>query len=79
MSQVPFSPWAKDRRYKEIARYQQQQMLEAVEPYTLALFTRVLKWSNEECKQIIEGVKRELVDRSIHIYGKTYFVYGRKP
>jgi NTP pyrophosphatase (non-canonical NTP hydrolase) len=54
-------------------------MLEAAEPYTLALFTRILKWTNEECQELIEGVKREILDRSIHMYGKMYFVYGRKP
>jgi hypothetical protein len=79
LRQVPFSPWCKDRRLKEIAKYQQQAMLEAVEPYTLALFTRILKWTNEECQELIEGVKREILDRSIHMYGKMYFVYGRKP
>ena len=54
-------------------------MLEAVEPYTLALFTRVLGWSIDEVQVLIAGIKNELKDRSIHMYGKMHFVYGRKP
>ncbi|THD00149.1 hypothetical protein EYZ11_000340 [Aspergillus tanneri] len=34
---VPFSPWAKNPKLKELGRYQQENMLEALDAYSLAL------------------------------------------
>jgi hypothetical protein len=45
----------------------------------MALFTRVLGWSTDEVKDFFAGVRRELTNRSLHIYAKFYFVYGQKP
>lgn len=62
-----------------MGRFEQLQMLDAAESFTLALFTRVLGKSVDETKTIIEGVKRELRDPSIHFYSFFHFVIGRKP
>lgn len=50
-----------------------------MEAFSLALFTRVLGMSYEEVQVFFAAVRNELVDRSIHLYGKYYFVYGQKP
>lgn len=76
--QVPLNPWAKDRKMKELGRYHQVNMLEAMESYSMALFTRILGWSANEAKIFFTGVRTELTDRSLHLYGKIYFVYGQK-
>lgn len=39
---VPFSPWAKDAKMKDLGRYKQAMLLEALDAYSYALFTRVL-------------------------------------
>jgi len=54
-------------------------MLESVEPYTLAVATRVLKLPKEEVDKLIAGVKAEFLSGKHHLYGKMHFVYGRKP
>lgn len=72
------NPWAKNAKLKELGRFQQINMLDAIESYSLALFTRVLGWSSEEVQVFLAGVRRELVDRSLHIYGKLYFTYGQR-
>jgi hypothetical protein len=64
---------------KEIGKFQLYQMLEAVEPYTLAVFTRVLKWKPEESRDLIDKVKAEVCNPQFHIYSLFRFVYGRKP
>ena len=64
---------------KEVGKVQQCQMFEAVEPYSLAVFTRVLKWSSEDTHDLIEKVKAEICDSQYHIYSLFKFVYGRKP
>jgi hypothetical protein len=63
---------------KELGRYNQVNSLESMESYSLALFTRVLGWKPEEVQVFLAGVRQELMDRSIHIYVKHYFVYGQK-
>ncbi|KAF7586778.1 hypothetical protein BBP40_008349 [Aspergillus hancockii] len=75
---VPFSPWAKDAKLKEMGRYQQANMLEALDAYSLALFTRFLGWSVEQIQLLLVGVRQELLDRRLHIYSRYYVVYGRR-
>lgn len=76
---IPFSPWAKDRKLKELGRYQQTNMLEALEAYSLALFTRILGWDVAAIQLLLVGVRKDLADRSLHIYSQFYVVYGQKP
>jgi hypothetical protein len=77
--QTPIGVWPKDRRLKEIGRYERAQVLDAVESYALAPFTRVLGHSLEETKLLIERVKCELADPKLHLYSAQYVIYGRKP
>ncbi|RJE25347.1 Methyltransferase [Aspergillus sclerotialis] len=76
--QVPLNPWPKDRKLKELGRYEQANMMDGLEAYSLALYTRVLGWTPEETRAFLAKVRREIVDRSIHLYTKFYFVYGQK-
>lgn len=55
------------------------QQFEAIGPYTLAPFTRILGWTREEVEVLCVGVRNELKDRLLHMYVNVYFVYGRKP
>ena len=59
--------------------YEQSAMLDAVEAYTLALFTRFLGWDVDRTMIMCAGVKREIKDLSLHLYGAIHFTYGRKP
>jgi hypothetical protein len=52
---------------------------EALEAFTLAPFTRVLGWTNDEMLQLMEGVKAELSSAQNHLYVVIHFVHGRKP
>ncbi|PGH13963.1 hypothetical protein AJ80_06101 [Polytolypa hystricis UAMH7299] len=76
---LPISPWPKDPKMKELGRFQLANMLEALDSYTLSLFTRVLGWKKEEVQVLNAGARSELKDRSIHMYCKVHFVYGQKP
>ncbi|RMJ22615.1 Methyltransferase [Aspergillus sp. HF37] len=75
---VPVNPWPKDRRMKDLGRYNQVNVLEGLEAYTLASLTRVLGWDMQEVETFFAGVRKELVDRSLHVYVKFYFIYGQK-
>ncbi|PLB50929.1 putative methyltransferase, partial [Aspergillus steynii IBT 23096] len=75
---VPFGPWARNATQKELGRYHQTNMLEALEAYSLALCTRYLGWSVEQVQLLLIGVRKELKDLSLHNYSKLYVVYGQK-
>ncbi|KAG0154688.1 hypothetical protein PDIDSM_256 [Penicillium digitatum] len=76
---VPSSVWARDPVQKEIGRYNQCSLLMAVESYSLALFTRVLGWSNSETQVFLAGVRKDLKNPAVHTYCNLHVVYGRKP
>ena len=63
---------------KEIGRYHQLNMQESVESYTMALFTRVVGWTSEEVRVFLTKVRKEMEDRSLHLYTKFVYVYGQK-
>ncbi|KAK5196120.1 hypothetical protein LTR99_008071 [Exophiala xenobiotica] len=75
---VPIGPWAKGKKYKELGSFYRAQFIDAVEPFTLALFTRVLGYSADEAKIIIARVKKDLVNPKLHMYVHFHFVWGRK-
>ena len=77
--QTPIGVWPKNPKLKEIGRYERAQVLDAVESYTLAMFTRVLGRSLQEAQVIMERVKCEMVDPTLHLYTDKYIIYGRKP
>ncbi|KAH8697082.1 S-adenosyl-L-methionine-dependent methyltransferase [Talaromyces proteolyticus] len=75
----PLSPWPQDPRLKELARYMNLQMMESIEPYSLALFSRVLKWDNHRIQTLLGNVRRDLRNLNYHMYSKVHCVYAQKP
>ncbi|KAB8205482.1 S-adenosyl-L-methionine-dependent methyltransferase [Aspergillus parasiticus] len=67
---IPYGPWPKDPKLKEIGKWQYVQAPEGVEAYGLRLYTQVLGWPESEAKLHQALVKQQLRDRSLHIYGK---------
>ncbi|KAJ5739364.1 hypothetical protein N7533_012148 [Penicillium manginii] len=76
---VPSSAWHDDPIQKQIGRYNLCSLLMAVESYSLALFTRVLGWSNHQTQVFLAGVRRDLRNPEVHTYCNLHIVYGRKP
>ena len=54
-------------------------MMESLDAYSFALFTRIFGWSTEKIQELLKGVRRDLLDRTWHGYSRVYVVYGRKP
>ncbi|EAW19935.1 class I SAM-dependent methyltransferase [Aspergillus fischeri NRRL 181] len=77
---LPQSPWPKDPKLKELGRYHQVNMFEAVGPYSFALFTRYLGWSRPEIEVLVAGMRKELRDyQTYHLYTKVRIIYGQRP
>jgi hypothetical protein len=50
---------------KELGRYHREQLAQGIEPYTFGFLGKVM---------VINDVR----DKSLHLYVRYYFVYGRK-
>lgn len=77
--QVPIGPWPRDPRAKEIGRYELVHMLDAVEPFSLALLSRTLEWTRERIEAVGAGVRADFRNPKNHLFSYFHFVYGRKP
>jgi len=69
---LPLNPWPEDKRMKEIGRWSEVNMLDGVQGFSLAWFSRVLGWSMAEIEVYLVGVRRAIVQREAHVYYKAY-------
>lgn len=81
--QIPFkwpqNPWPREKKYKELGMWVQENFATGIEAMSLALFTRVLGWSKDEVTVFLAEVKHDMRNRSIHAYWPLQVVYGRRP
>ncbi|KAK1851997.1 methyltransferase domain-containing protein [Colletotrichum chrysophilum] len=75
----PVGPWAKDPHYKELGEWAFANALEGLEAWTIAAFTRALKWSYAEVQTLLSEVRKDMNDRSIHHYTPMWVIYAQKP
>jgi SAM-dependent methyltransferase len=77
---IPIGPWAKDPTLKELGRYELIHMQMSVDSHTPALLTRVLNYSSDQVKVLMEGVKREFRDqRDLRLITCYRFITGHRP
>jgi len=68
-NKIPIGTWAKDPKMKEIGRFFRAQMVDdAVESYSLALFTRFGSWKPIEVQVLLAHVRSELKSNKMHVY-----------
>ncbi|KAJ3547261.1 hypothetical protein NM208_g1611 [Fusarium decemcellulare] len=75
----PTNSWPKDKKLKELGKWNLANFDAGLEGVSLALFTRVLSWSKEEVLALCAEVRKELRNPKVHGYWKIYIVYGQKP
>lgn len=68
---LPFSPWPRDPHLKSLGRYQAVQLQQAIDSYSLRLYTQVLGWGSDAAKIHNAVVKQELRDKKLHAYVPT--------
>ncbi|KAH8690025.1 S-adenosyl-L-methionine-dependent methyltransferase [Talaromyces proteolyticus] len=76
---VPIGTWPSDPKLRKIGQYMHSHVLDSIEPLTLALFTRVLGWTELECQVLIAKVKEEFKNPDQQFFIYTHFIYGKKP
>ncbi|KAK5080079.1 hypothetical protein LTR70_008957 [Exophiala xenobiotica] len=62
----PCNDWPKDKRMKEIGRFTYFNFMKGLEGFTMAPFTRILGWTQEEVQVLIADVRKEFGKRSYH-------------
>jgi len=76
---LPFGPWPRDAKLKEIGMYNLTQLLDGLEGFSLRLFCDVLDWKKEEVLILLSKVRKEFKNPTIHIQFDYHVVYGQKP
>ncbi|KAG6996631.1 hypothetical protein FOFC_08875 [Fusarium oxysporum] len=75
----PTNHWPKDKKYKELGVWNNENIAIALESLTIAPFTRAHGWSVEEVHIFLSSVRKDLNNPKIHGYWPICSVYGRKP
>ena len=64
----PTNPWPKDKRLKEVGKFQLLAHTEGLEGISIGLLTRARRWKADEVSVLMAQLRPELKDRSIHSY-----------
>jgi len=64
----PSNTWPKDKKHKTLGMWSLANVLDGLDAFTMAMFTRVLKWQPEEVQTLLVGVRKDIKDRQIHNY-----------
>jgi hypothetical protein len=64
----PSNIWPREKKYKEMGRWNFANIDGGLEGLTLALFTRGLGLSKEKTMELCSGARKEIRDVSIHAY-----------
>jgi hypothetical protein len=75
----PVGTWPKDKRLKEIGAYNHMQVVDGLEAFAMAAFTRVLEWPRERIEGLLRECREDLKNRDIHPIYDVHVVYGQKP
>jgi hypothetical protein len=54
-------------------------LLEGIEGFSVALFTKILGWSRAELEVFLAQVRKDVQNRRIHAYWRLVGVIGQKP
>ncbi|RPA90327.1 S-adenosyl-L-methionine-dependent methyltransferase [Choiromyces venosus 120613-1] len=76
---LPWAPWAKDKKLKEIGAWMLANTETSFEAYGLAFMTRVIGKTPEEAKEICDKAHQELKSKKVHVYNSHYLIIARKP
>ncbi|KXH67831.1 hypothetical protein CSAL01_07287 [Colletotrichum salicis] len=75
----PINAWPKDPYYRELGIWNLENMLEGVEGWSMAPFTRALNWTKEEVNVFLISVRNELKNKNVYAYIPVYMIRARKP
>ncbi|PSN62667.1 S-adenosyl-L-methionine-dependent methyltransferase [Corynespora cassiicola Philippines] len=76
---LPINSWPKDPQWKMLGRFNETNLLDGLQAFSLQLFQKGLEWTKDEIEVYLVNVRKAISDRNVHAYHKIYVVWGRKP
>ncbi|KAF9871155.1 hypothetical protein CkaCkLH20_11324 [Colletotrichum karsti] len=64
----PSNSWPRDTKFKELGIWNNEQVLEGLEGFTMAPLTRALEWTPAEVNVLLMNVRKDVNNRAIHAY-----------
>jgi hypothetical protein len=64
----PTNQWPKDKKLKLMGLWNNYNVLQGLQGFTIGLFTRVLGWTPEQTNVLLVDVRKDLQNRHIHAY-----------
>ena len=65
---IPVGTWPKDKQLKAVGAWNFLQINEGLEGFVMALFTRHLGYSKEECDAICSKIRQEMKSQKMHAF-----------
>ncbi|KAF7870316.1 hypothetical protein EAF04_004062 [Stromatinia cepivora] len=76
---LPVNPWSEDKHLQKLGQMSEENWLACLSSFSMALFSRILAWKQEQIEVYLVNVRKSIPNRSVHAYHKIYVVWGRKP
>lgn len=76
---IPIGTWPANPVLKEAGANQLIGFLDGIQSLSLAIFTRVLGWTQEEVEVFLMEVRNDFKKKKSYRYLVGWTVYGRKP
>jgi hypothetical protein len=65
------SPWPKGKKQKLVALWMQQDFLDGLQGFSLALLTKAFGWTSTQIEVLLVDVRKDIKNRHIHAYLDT--------
>jgi hypothetical protein len=76
---LPVGPWPKGKEQKWLGLFWRTAILDGLQGIAMGTFGRGKKWSPEEIEVYLVGVRKALMDNSIHTYWPYHIITAQKP
>ncbi|KAI5850719.1 S-adenosyl-L-methionine-dependent methyltransferase [Tricharina praecox] len=77
--QLPLSPWPAETHLKDCGRWYNLGMSEGLEAFSLGPLCRVLKWPQDEVRNFLKDVQKDINSKQIHAYSNIHIWIARRP
>ncbi|EEA24562.1 hypothetical protein EYB25_004313 [Talaromyces marneffei] len=79
IQRVPIGTWHEDTHLRDLGKTAHSAAVQSIEPYILALGTRVMMDPAESVLDIVRATRDSLDNPDYHLYAHAHFIWGRRP
>ena len=75
----PLGSWPRDEKLRTRAAFASRNLADGLEGFSMSLFTKMLGWSEEQVRTLVDRAIEQIDNGSDHIYLPVVFVWCRRP